>query len=338
MRVSVIGMGKRGAALTYRIYKAGFEVHGQEIVHFTGENKNCPIAQECLDTGSSDVIIIGGPSDKGTCFLYQILDRIIIKQGALLSIETTVLPGTADFVCRRLSARELKAGDHYHLVHVPYFQGAHGFAKENATRVIGGVTAVCLARGMDFYARLMEQLFPVPDIKIAEMVPLIESAHRFLHISFAQEIKEFCDENQLSFHTLRTAVNVAGHTLPEVGAGVGENLPRDMAFLQSFCPSPLFTGALAADVRYRTGLSTRVKTGQKVLVIGLVDKGEDLNPLVNPTMQLISDLEQKGCFVYVQDDHISPIDLAAFGLCPPDPQVTYDVIINRGEIYRARED
>jgi hypothetical protein len=170
------------------------------------------------------------------------------------------------------------------------------------------------------------------------MVSVIEGAHRFLHVSFSQEVKEYCQIHQIDFHTLRIAVNMAGHTLPEVRAGAAEELARDMTFLQGFCPSPLFEGALHADIRYRESLHTRVKKGQNVLVIGIVSNDEEQCSIANPTIQLIRNLEEKGCKVYVQDEYISSSELAKFGLRPPNPKVKYDVIINHGEIYHSWED
>jgi UDP-N-acetyl-D-mannosaminuronate dehydrogenase len=337
MRVSVIGLGKRGVALTYRIHQAGFEVQGSEISTSFGNSKDNSPGPNYVSTRESDIIIMGAPSSKGTCFLYQIIDNIVIKPGALLAIETTVLPGTCDRICEHLVSRGLIVGAQYHLVYVPYRHENTDKPKDAAPRVIGGITSECLTKGMDFYSRFVEQLFPVTDIRLAEVVPIIESAHRFLHLSFSQEIKEYCQSNQMDFRMLRAAVNVAGHALPEVGAGIGEDLPRDMAFLQGFCPSPLFEGALAADTRYRGNLFDRAQDGQHILVIGLTNTAE-LDLVSNPTIQLIRDLERRGCTVYVQDENISPLELAMFGLRPPNPKVKYDVIINQGEIYRAWED
>lgn len=332
MRVSVIGLGKRGVALTYRLFQAGMDVQGLEV------NPQNHKDESVYDTAESDVIILGVPAGTGTCFLYQTLSRLNVKAGALLAVETSMMPGTSSHICKLLEERGLIVGEHFNFIHIPYRNEVSANVHDISPRVIGGMTVSCLSKGMDFYTRFVEQVFPVTDIRIAEMVPIIENAHRFIHASFAQEVKEYCFQNQIDFHVLRAAVNVAGHALPEVGAGIGEDLPRDMAFLQGFCPSPLFEGALAADMRYRNNLYTRVKNGQNVLVIGLFSEAEEFNLLSNPTVQLVRRLENKGCKVFVQDEHISAQELAIYGFRPPDPQVKYDVIINQGEIYRSWED
>ncbi len=333
MRVSIMGLQKQGLNLAFRLTREGMKVENLAVCRENGKRE-----KELYDTGDSEVIILGMPVGAGTCFLYQTLNRLVLQKGVLLAVATSVMPGTTEHIRELMAQRGWIAGRDFNLVLTPFHNELNPEAGDAAPQIISGLTPACLARGREFFAHCADQLVPISDIRIAEIVPIIENAHRFIHMSFAQEVKDYCTQNQIDWPVLRWAVNLAGHTLPEVCAGVGDDLPRDMAFLQGFCPSPLFAGALAADVRYRHNLCQKVKDGQHVLVIGLVADDETLELVNNPTAQLICQLQHKGCHVYVQDEHISPRELAALGFEPPNPQVKYDVIFKQGEIYQAWED
>lgn len=335
MRVSIIGLKKQGVNLACRLTEAGMNVEILELYR-----KNDSQGKKMYHTGESKVIIFSLPAGAGTCFLYQTLNRLRLQKGVLLAAATTVMPGTAEHIREIMTQRGWVAGEDFYFVLTPFHNEINPEAGGTAPQIISGLTPACLARGLDFFAHCVARLVPIKDIRIAEMVPIIQNAHRFMHVSFAQEVKDYCTQNLIDWHVLRFAVNMAGLTLPEVCAGAGDDLPRDMAFLQGFCPSPLFEGALAADVRYRHNLYQRVKEGQHVLIIGLgmATDGDPVEWMNNPTAQLICQLQHKGCHVYVQDEHISPGELAAFGLKPPNPQVKYDVIFTQGEIYQSGED
>lgn len=333
MRVSIIGQKKQGLNLASRLTQAGMKVENLELYRENGKRE-----KELYNTGNSEVIIVGMPAGAGTCCLYQTLNRLVLQKGVLLAVRTTVMPGTTEHIREIMVQRGWIAGKDFNFVLAPFHNELNPETGCAVPQIISGLTPACLAKGLEFFSHCSDQLVPITDIRIAEMVPIIENAHRFIHISFAQEVKDYCTQNQIDWHVLRLAVNLAGHALPEVCAGAGDDLPRDMAFLQGFCASPLFEGALAADVRYRRNLYQKVKNGQHVLVIGLVADDETFEPINNPIAQLICQLQHKGCRVYVQDEHISPRELAAFGFEPPNPQVKYDVIFKQGEIYQSWED
>ena len=97
---------------------------------------------------------------------------------------------------------------------------------------------------------------PVSRIEIAELTKLIENAHRYLQIAFAEELYLYCQSNSIDFPELRDALNTKWNVEilePREGIG-GHCLPKDTKmFLQSSNSSKnnILTAAMEVDQEYR---------------------------------------------------------------------------------------
>ncbi len=198
-----------------------------------------------------------------------------------------------------------------HVVHAPHRWYAleekeHGV---NQLRVIGGVHDCCLQEGMQFYNRQSIQqtstntttiaytkkailepalnismvtnnsnnmsleipIHPVSSVEIAETTKIVENAHRYLQIAFAEELYLYCQENNINFPQLRDALNTKWNVNilePREGIG-GHCLPKDTRmFLESSksSRSKILTAAMGVDQnyrRYRAGLNERLFLNSK---------------------------------------------------------------------------
>ncbi len=197
------------------------------------------------------------------------------KNGALLSIESTIPKGTSKKVFEMLHHR-------LHVVHAPHRWYAaeekeHGI---NQPRVIGGVCDCCLLGGMQFYGcatyrsssdnnndkmSLGIPMHPVTEIEIAEITKVIENAHRYLQIAFAEELYLYCQANHINFPELRDALNTKWNVNilePREGIG-GHCLPKDTKmFLESSksVKSKIVIAATEVDQDYRRYRQTRGQT------------------------------------------------------------------------------
>jgi UDP-N-acetyl-D-mannosaminuronic acid dehydrogenase len=209
------------------------------------------------------------------------------KDGALVSIESTIPKGTSRKVFEILNHR-------LHVVHAPHRwyaleEKVHGV---NQLRVIGGVCDCCLKAGLQFYdgrathslssyssfsslASLSSSsssspqqqhnnndmslgipMHPVTEIEIAEITKVVENAHRYLQIAFAEELYLYCQANNINFPELRDALNTKWNVNilePREGIG-GHCLPKDTKmFLQSSnrSRSKILTVAMEVDEDYR---------------------------------------------------------------------------------------
>lgn len=169
------------------------------------------------------------------------------KNGALVSIESTIPKGTCRKVFEMLNHR-------LHVAHAPHRfysleEKDHGM--ENQLRVIGGVCGCCLNNAIRFYGyptnaledvivnseedicngivlqnsttygkndiasnsnlestkSLGIPLHPVSNIEIAEISKIAENAHRYLQIAFAEDLYLYGQANEINFAELRDALN-----------------------------------------------------------------------------------------------------------------------------------
>jgi UDP-N-acetyl-D-mannosaminuronate dehydrogenase len=99
-------------------------------------------------------------------------------------------------------------------------------------------------------------MHPVSEIEMAELAKIVENAHRYLQIAFAEDLYLYCQANNINFPELRDALNTKWnvHILePREGIG-GHCLPKDTKmFLQSSqsIKSKILTAAIEVDEDYR---------------------------------------------------------------------------------------
>jgi len=99
-------------------------------------------------------------------------------------------------------------------------------------------------------------MHPVTEIETAEITKVVENAHRYLQIAFAEELYLYCQANNINFPELRDALNTKWNVNilePREGIG-GHCLPKDTKmFLQSSShfKSKILTEAIEVDQEYR---------------------------------------------------------------------------------------
>src|ERR687890_1489386 len=289
-RVLVIGLGQLGLPVArYIKQRGGFDVYGYDISSKAMDRAQTTAGiKKAANFSDFDVYILCisthkpedmfSPQIEG---LLSIIDKISkeAKNGALVSIESTIPKGTSKKVFEMLNHR-------LHVAHAPHRWYAleeqeHGV---NQVRVIGGVCDCCLKIAMYFYDGRSENMknnssystttitttnekrskakslgipmHPVSDIEIAELAKIVENAHRYLQIAFAEDLYIYCQANNISFPELRDAINTKWnvHILePREGIG-GHCLPKDTKmFLQSSksIKSKILQAAIEVDQDYR---------------------------------------------------------------------------------------
>ena len=72
-------------------------------------------------------------------------------------------------------------------------------------------------------------MHPVTEVEVAELTKIIENAHRYLQIAFAEDLYLYCQENNVNFAELRDSLNTKWNVNilePREGIG-GHCLPKD---------------------------------------------------------------------------------------------------------------
>jgi UDP-N-acetyl-D-mannosaminuronate dehydrogenase len=99
-------------------------------------------------------------------------------------------------------------------------------------------------------------MYPVPEVEIAELTKIVENAHRYLQIAFAEELYLYCQANNINFSKLRDSLNTKWNVdilEPRDGIG-GHCLPKDTKmFLNSSktMTSKIIEAAMQVDGEYR---------------------------------------------------------------------------------------
>jgi UDP-N-acetyl-D-mannosaminuronic acid dehydrogenase len=279
-KVLVIGLGQLGLPVAKYVKERGFDTYGYDISPKAVEMAQVTAAiEKAVTFGEFDVFILCVSTHKANDMfspqidgLLSVVEKISIeaKSGALVSIESTIPKGTSKKVFEMLSHR-------LHVVHAPHrwyalAEKAHGV---NQLRVIGGVCDCCIKAGMQFYdgvnnvridghnyssssslKSLGIPMHPVTNIEIAELTKVVENAHRYLQIAFAEELYLYCQGNNINFRELRDALNSKWNVEilePREGIG-GHCLPKDTKmFLQSSnrSKSKILTAAMDVDENYK---------------------------------------------------------------------------------------
>jgi UDP-N-acetyl-D-mannosaminuronic acid dehydrogenase len=293
-KVLIVGLGQLGLPVAKYVKERGFDTYGYDISTKAMERaEKIEGIKKAANFSEFDIYILCVSTHKPEDMfspqidgLLSIADRISreAKNGALVSIESTIPKGTSNKAFELLNHR-------LHVVHAPHRWYAleekeHGV---NQLRVIGGVCNCCLKLGVQFYdgnsvgygekggvedssfsslssisspKSLGIPMHPVTEIEIAEVTKVIENAHRYLQIAFAEELYLYCQANNINFPELRDALNTKWNVNilePREGIG-GHCLPKDTKmFLHSSksIRSKILTAAMEADQHYRRYRQTR---------------------------------------------------------------------------------
>ncbi|UCE28901.1 MAG: nucleotide sugar dehydrogenase [Candidatus Bathyarchaeota archaeon] len=199
----------------------------------------------------ADVILIDvqTPVDQNHEPRYESLKEVSravgkhMKKGAMVVIESTVAPGTTDFIVKPIleESSGMKAGENFNLVY-SYERVMVGRLLHNLKympRIVGGLTPKCAQRAVKFYKKINKAELLATDCLTAEVAKVTENTYRDVNIAFANEIALICESLGVNVHDVRRFVNSLPNDpsdparnpyrmmhIPGAGAG-GHCLPKD---------------------------------------------------------------------------------------------------------------
>jgi len=200
---------------------------------------------------AADAILIDvqTPVDKNRVPQYKSLKEVSqavgshMKKGALIVIESTVAPGTTNYIVKPILEEHsgMKAGEDFNLAY-SYERVMLGRLLYNMIympRIIGGLTPECTQLGIELYKNIVKaELFPT-DCLTAEVAKVTENAYRDINVAYANEVALICESLGVNVHEVRRFVNSLPYDPSEPaknpyrmmhipGAGVGGHcLPKD---------------------------------------------------------------------------------------------------------------
>lgn len=249
----------------------------------------------------------------------------VLKDGALVIVESTIAPGTMAQVVKPLleqtSGKRVNAG--FFLGHCPerVMPGKLLANLRNVSRVCGGETPETARAMIALYRHVVKAELDAADCVTAELVKTAENAYRDVNIAFANEVALICEAVGGDVWHVRELVNKSpGRNMLYPGAGVGGHcIPKDPWLLSHqarergtpvrLIPAaravnesmPLHVVDLLADALVEVGTDL---TGARVLVLGYayLENSDDVRN--SPSAVLVEALGERGAEVVIHDPFV----------------------------------
>ena len=314
-------------------------------------------------TGEADALIICVPTplnrhrEPDLSYIIDTVDAMLphMREGQLMSLESTTWPGTTDEVLApRLRARGLEPGRDCALVFSPEREdpGNPHYGTKDIPKVIGGLTPTCLALGEGVYRHAIQTLVPVSSTRAAEMTKLLENIHRSVNIGLVNEMKIVADKMGIDIHEVidAAATKPFGFKAFYPGPGIGGHcIPIDPFYLTwkareygihtRFIELAGEVNAAMPDYVFQKTLEALSARGiamsnARLLVLGIAYKRDVDDVRESPSVQLMEMLRKWGAQIDYSDSNVPvfPVmrehsfDLASVPLTP-ETLAGYDAVL-----------
>ncbi len=354
-KIVVIGLGYVGLPVACTFASVGFHVTGMEIRQERVEKINNGINPiEGEEPGLSellakvvkdgyfsattdyeklrdvDIILIDveTPVDENHIPQYVALRSAceslgrVLKDGALVIIESTIAPGTVKRVVQpileKVTGRKLNQGFYLGACPERVMPGQLLSNLNQMSRVCGGSTPEVAELMVELYRNFVQGDLDTAEIITAELVKTTENAYRDVQIAFANEVALICEANGADVWKVRELVNKSpSRNMHLPGAGVGGHcIPKDPWLLMygvhdQDIPVRLLPAARAVNdgmpihmgYLLKTALEQTGKTlkGARILVMGFsyLEESDDIRN--TPSESLYHWLTAQGAETVIHD-------------------------------------
>lgn len=278
-----------------------------------------------------------------------------LREGHLLSLESTTFPGTIDDeVLPIVRESGLTPGENVFITYSPEREdpGNRHFGTRTIPKLIGGVTPACTQVGQAAYSAAIDTLVPVSSTRVAEMAKLLENIQRSVNIGLVNEMKIVADKMGIDIHEVvdAAATKPFGFTPYYPGPGLGGHcIPIDPFYLtwkareyglttrfielageiNQAMPDWVFGKVVQAlnDVR-------KSVNGSKILALGIAYKKNVDDMRESPSVHVMERLRDAGAQIEYSDPHVPAFpkmrehyfDLSSIELTP-ESLASYDAVI-----------
>jgi UDP-N-acetyl-D-galactosamine dehydrogenase len=252
-----------------------------------------------------------------------------MKAGATVIYESTVYPGATEEICvpilERCSGMRWKQDFHvgYSPERINPGDKEHSFSK--ITKVVSGDDEETLEKVAALYASVVKAgVFKASSIRVAEAAKVIENTQRDLNIAFVNELSIIFDKLGIDTNEVLDAAStkwnflnfrpglVGGHCI-----GVDPYYLTHKAELAGYHPEVILAGrrindGMGAHVA-RKAIQQMIHQGRNILgakvnILGLTFKENCRDIRNSKVIDVIRELEQFGCEVFVHDPEADPAD------------------------------
>ena len=359
-RIGVLGLGYVGLPLAIEFTRAGFSVTGidnnksrinrlkKNITYILDVSKQelkelwktsrFETTTDCAAIKKLDVVIICVPTplrktqDPDISYIVSAMEKIKkhIHGGMLIVLESTTYPGTTEeLLLPFLSSKNFKEGQDFFLAFSPerIDPGNSHFNTKNIPKIVGGVDKKSTELARSLYSKIIQQVIPVSNSKVAEMVKLLENTFRIVNIGLVNELAMLCEKMNIDVWEVIDAAKTKpfGFMPFYPGPGIGGHcIPADPLYLawkvKAFGTRAHFI-ELASQInaymprfvveKIAAVLNTRHKSikGARIFMMGATYKKDVKDLRESPALEILAILKKQGAKVQFYDPYISYLDI-----------------------------
>lgn len=352
--IGIVGLGYVGLPLLLRYCEVGYKVVGFDIdrdkvdkllagksyIEHIPDNSVARAIEQGFDATTDfsrasevDALILCVPTplnkyrEPDLSFVMNTVEALAphMRQGQIVSLESTTYPGTTDEELRpRIERFGHTIGEDIFLVFSPEREdpGNANFTTNTIPKVCGGCTPNCLEAGMALYGQVIDQVVPVSSTRAAELTKLLENIHRAVNIGLVNEMKIVADKMGIDIHEVirAAATKPFGFVAYYPGPGLGGHcIPIDPFYLtwkaREFGVHTRFI-ELAGEInssmpdyvisKITSALNAVRKSiaGSRILVLGIAYKKNVDDMRESPSVALMERLRDLGAEIAYSDPHI----------------------------------
>ncbi len=368
--IGIVGLGYVGLPLGLEYAHKGFSVIGFDV-----DEKKIPLLKEgksyikhipsskikeAVDNGKldatndfsrlteADAILICVPTpltehrEPDMTYITSTAEVIAqyLREGQLVSLESTTYPGTTDELLLPLfeqaplyqqsighnitKKEKFTVGKDFFLAFSPEREDPNNAKYNTATipKVVGGVTAECLEVAQAVYNQIVVQTVPVTSTRAAEATKLLENIYRSVNIALVNELKVVFERMDIDIWEVIEAASTKpfGYHPFYPGPGLGGHcIPIDPFYLtwkahEYEVPTKFIelAGEINTNMPYYVvqktmeALNNHKKpiNGSKILILGAAYKKDIDDMRESPSLRLIELLREKGAEVDYNDPFV----------------------------------
>jgi UDP-N-acetyl-D-glucosamine dehydrogenase len=314
------------------------DIDSADLAEMLGSGFLATTDSTCI--GNSDVIVICVPTpldDDGTPDLGAVkaATRTVsghLQPGSLVVLESTTYPGTTEDTVRPLleEGSGLTAGIDFNLAYSPerIDPGNPEWGLRNTPKIVGGLTADCTERAVQFYDKIVDTVVPTVGLREAEFAKLLENTYRHINIALINEMAVFCHElgidlwasidaaetKPFGFQAFRPGPGIGGHCIPIdpnylswVAKRVGYRL-RFVELAQEVSERmPAYVARRTQDALNRL---KKPMNGSHIVLAGVTYKANVSDQRETPAKPLVAHLRRMGADVSFIDSHVESFVVA----------------------------
>jgi nucleotide sugar dehydrogenase len=256
----------------------------------------------------------------------------VLREGQLISVESTIFPGTTEEVIRPiLEESGLRVETDFYLCHSPerVDPGNPNYTTKTISKLIGGLGPKSLALGVQFYSLFLEQVVPVPNVKVAELAKVHENTFRAVNIALVNELALLCDRMGISIWDVLDAAftkpfgimpfypgpGVGGHCIP-VDPHYLEWKAREHNFITKFIgiageinrKMPEFVREKVIRALNDKGLAL---SKSKILILGMAYKKDTGDYRESPVLDIVELLLKDGGQIRYHDPFVRDYEISS---------------------------